>query len=402
MFERAVFRRSDRKPGSSFDIGQLAEMLLFYGHVDLLLDTGSFQQLLSIVGPEATIRLMKLPKVTPVLVTDRLGVMTTNAGFDFHKIISVSLSGSKKNTIKSKEDHIRHIFRQAIGEGWRTKKQADFVSQYFSTRAEGEELTGPRIGESAIKYLSPKKKFAADAVRLILEDRIPNVQLPSKFRFELVEYNDSFIVDTDLNISQLATDYQKYWPKDHGSLSVAVLLAEMLDARASVGLSASFEADIFSTSTAAKINMLLIENTHSTVSPLTGEIPVFSEWFLEGRSIGDALVTGRRTFNDFLDLVEKSEDFRKWVSGVANDENLAKEYSKAINSLSWLDKLPSRVMRYAAFTGASAVIGLGTSPLVGFLTEAALAAADTFLLDKLVRGWKPNQFVDGKVLPFVK
>jgi len=41
------------------------------------------------------------------------------------------------------------------------------------------------------------------------------------------------------------------------------------------------------------------------------------------------------------------------------------------------------------------------SPATGLAVGAASSAADTFLLDKLLKGWRPNHFVDGKLKPFL-
>jgi hypothetical protein len=51
------------------------------------------------------------------------------------------------------------------------------------------------------------------------------------------------------------------------------------------------------------------------------------------------------------------------------------------------------VARWALFTG----IGLVVDPLVG----VAIGAADSFLLDKILKGWKPDVFVEGSLKPFV-
>jgi hypothetical protein len=52
--------------------------------------------------------------------------------------------------------------------------------------------------------------------------------------------------------------------------------------------------------------------------------------------------------------------------------------------------------------GLSALAGLAMTPGAGVATGIGLSAADYFLLDRLLKGWKPNQFVEGSLRPFLR
>jgi hypothetical protein len=39
---------------------------------------------------------------------------------------------------------------------------------------------------------------------------------------------------------------------------------------------------------------------------------------------------------------------------------------------------------------------------IATISATVLAAADTFLLEKVVKGWKPNQFVDKEMKTFLE
>jgi hypothetical protein len=41
------------------------------------------------------------------------------------------------------------------------------------------------------------------------------------------------------------------------------------------------------------------------------------------------------------------------------------------------------------------------SPIVGGIAGVGMSLANTFLVEKLIKGWKPNQFVGGPLLTFV-
>ena len=104
---------------------------------------------------------------------------------------------------------------------------------------------------------------------------------------------------------------------------------------------------------------------------------------------------------------------RTWV-GVLNrrmdrlnlpvrDADLIKAYYREISKSSWIDNLSVKVVRWALFqaagVGVGAVLGAGALGIVG---GAALGFFDSFLLDKLSKGWKPDQFIEGSLKTFVR
>ncbi|WP_322245248.1 hypothetical protein [Tabrizicola sp.] len=80
MFERAIYRRSDQQSGFHVDAGQIAEAILYYGEIELLLDHANLGQLLDAIGHDALVRLVQLPSVKATLVSDNLATGTTMQG----------------------------------------------------------------------------------------------------------------------------------------------------------------------------------------------------------------------------------------------------------------------------------------------------------------------------------
>jgi hypothetical protein len=66
-----------------------------------------------------------------------------------------------------------------------------------------------------------------------------------------------------------------------------------------------------------------------------------------------------------------------------------------------MDGLPAKSLRWLIFTGAGLLLG-GIPGAVGLVASTLSGASDTFLVDHLVRGWKPNQFVEGPLREFVE
>jgi hypothetical protein len=132
------------------------------------------------------------------------------------------------------------------------------------------------------------------------------------------------------------------------------------------------------------------------------EIDLFQEMHLDhARTIREVMNSKERTFEEFLAVLDKAEKFKEWMAGRNPDQNLITEYYKASTRESWLDKLPSKTARWVITTG------LGAAVETLYPTGAAIAASqgvsllDATMLDRLLKGWRPNQFVNKTLKPFV-
>jgi len=124
-------------------------------------------------------------------------------------------------------------------------------------------------------------------------------------------------------------------------------------------------------------------------------------WSMGLPSIRNAVNTGQRTIGDVIRLVEKAEKFKDWLKNQKEGADLRNAYLSAVTHIDWAEKFPPRALRWLIFAAASGVTGLVLNPLTGALAGAALSATDSFLIDRLVKGWKPNQFVDGPLKSFL-
>ena len=122
MFETIAIRRLETVD-RPLDVGLLAETLLFYGQIHLLLDHGSLISLLKTVGPDHLQYLLDNKFATGTFYRETLGVFTKNAVHDF---VGFALSGTpEKGKIKTKKEHVQHLFESALGKSFATKKAAN-------------------------------------------------------------------------------------------------------------------------------------------------------------------------------------------------------------------------------------------------------------------------------------
>ena len=123
--------------------------------------------------------------------------------------------------------------------------------------------------------------------------------------------------------------------------------------------------------------------------------------FRESRCIREAVNSGERTFDDVLRLVTAGPKFKEWLKKSSQDGDLVKEYCREVTQAEWAEKLPPKSARFAIFGAASTAASFLLTPLAGAAVGIGLSAGDYFLLDKVIKGWKPNQFVNGPLKDFV-
>jgi hypothetical protein len=133
------------------------------------------------------------------------------------------------------------------------------------------------------------------------------------------------------------------------------------------------------------------------------KIEVFQEWTCEnGRAIREAVNAKAKNFDDILRLAEEAGRFKEWLAEHGDSSDLNKEYVTAVCRASWADKLPPKLVRILLFNAAGGALGLATTPAGGLAASFALSALDSFFVDRLVKGWKPNQFVEGALKKFIQ
>jgi hypothetical protein len=130
--------------------------------------------------------------------------------------------------------------------------------------------------------------------------------------------------------------------------------------------------------------------------------PSKTSYLVESRCIREAVNSGERNFDDVLRLVNAGAKFKEWLKKGSQDAELVKEYCREVTRAEWAEKLPPKTARWAIFAAAGTAAGILLSPLAGAAVGIGLSAGDSFLVDKLIKGWEPNQFVNGPLKEFAK
>jgi hypothetical protein len=202
----------------------------------------------------------------------------------------------------------------------------------------------------------------------------------------------SFRINTDLNFPELNAIVKQRSEKA-GEMKPGHLIGSVLNARSDTILASFYGGEFYTSNLSSNIICLKCNELLRRIKIEKQELKEFTEIAIDtAPSLREVINSGERSFDEFLKLLDKSQKFRDWARGVNPDEKLVKAYWNEVISEGWINKLPTKLLRYIIGTTVGAI-----EPLSGH----AISIADSFLLEKLLGGWRPSHFVDKTFRPFV-
>lgn len=361
------------------DLGLLAEVLIFYNKVHLLASESMMRDLFKSCNPEIIIELIEEGIIKVDYVYNMLGVRhKEDQSPKVYSFVSFHSPDHSLDKITEK------IFFEIIGRRGRSRRLANRFNNLVNI-----EYYEKVINKDTIKYFLDNT-FINDAVTIILKYLLPEYQLPSNFYFTTKEDKNGIIVDSNIDINKANEIYSKKYSGHN--LSIALILNYILNIKGYLHFASRFNDEI----AADELHTALFRQKLNSVIKhyLTNkeQIELFQNFvFDEAKKIRESINKGEIKFEDLVDVIKKAKRFKVWLSNIESDKSLIKEYFREVTSDSILDKLPGKTFRWSFFTGTGIVIDILSGSLpVGTIS---LGAFDSFLLDKIVKGWKPNQFI---------
>jgi hypothetical protein len=264
----------------------------------------------------------------------------------------------------------------------------------------------PQLGASSLANAAQTELkdviFVDQMVKRTLNVLLPSFAIPSGWYFRPLLLGDKFAVDTNFDFVRLNEEYHKLIPPSHSTLSPEYLINHILEARGAMLMGFKHLGElVVDPATATLIKQITADLLRKRDAHIE-EQDLFQELYLpEGRKIRECLNSGERNFAEFLKLLDHASTFKRWLGSRNPDEKLLREYFASATTGSWIDKLGTKGSRWIVTTG------LGAAVETFYPTGGAIAAAqglsllDATLLDRILRGWRPNQFVEGRLASFV-
>lgn len=392
MFEKVVLRRSDT--GVAITIGELAEAILFYQNVHIVLDYGSLVGLVSKIGMPDLLSLLSRPNVSAVYCEESLGTKTETQGVNStHKFIAYMLSGDQSvGQLTSRKKRLEFIIERL---GYPKKKARRLVERFrrlvpIKKLSDSYFIEGGIIKAASSDLSEPK--FVHEAMRRVLAREVGSEILQDDFVFKIITNDPKFQILSNLDFRSINLARKLKNPSMY-DISPAYFINNILEAHTDMVLASHYGGDFYTSEMASQIIRLKHHELIRKIGIDKREVEEFNEIILHDTpSVRESLNSGQRTFKEFLLVLDKSRKFREWTQGVNPDEKLVKAYFQDVTSEGWVSSLPSKVLRYALSTVVTAI-----EPISGTLGSAA----DTMVTEKLLGGWRPSHFVEKRLKPFL-
>lgn len=392
MFERVVLRRS--LDGPAITVGEIAEALLFYQNVHIVLDYSSLVGLVKKIGMRNTLKLLSLPDVKATYIEEITGTHTEQTPSDpEYSLVAFMFTGHQDvGQLKSRKKRLEYVLERQGYKKSEAKRYVERFRQCVSYKKLGDDyyVKGGVIPAARIDLLD--NEYVAEASRVVAQRLLGSQPLPADFFFRVNSMGEKFKVSTNLDFD-LVSKIQQAKDKNAGQYTPAHVASELLNASIGLIFAGHYGGDFYTSDTESKIIQLRQRFLMHRFQLDLLELSQFHEVALKGApSIAEAINQGHRSFEEFLELLSSARKFKKWLNGKSPDESLVTGYLEDVTAASWLSRIPGKILRYVVGASVGAV-----DPTTGL----ALSAGDSFFLDRLVSGWKPNQFITGKVKPFV-
>ncbi len=395
MFESISYSKSPYKI-NEFDLGLFSECLLFYRKVGLFANESLLTILTKQIGLDNLEYLINHEKIDLVFTpwfhgTRTFNESTHNEYFDFCSFAKVPAKG--------KEPDVEALFMKSLERGSQKKGKSRRVGRRIFDRvrlfdANTSVPLGERVPDIARRDIDNKEYFQK-AIVAVIKNYAPEYPINDSFYFHAERHSKGFNIISNIDLdkfNKLCVKSGKIAPTS--KRNKAHIVDHILKADLELFISSYLMSDI----TTDEINSSLIElkctEIYNKLRKSQNEISLFqSVVFDDGKMIRESINSGEHSFDSVLPIIEESDKFHKWTNSLDEDSNLIREYYEAITTKTWIDKLPSKILRFSFFTGAGLLVDAAFPTGIGTATGIALGASDSFLIDNIVQGWKPNQYI---------
>lgn len=378
MFNNITIRNG--KP----NLGLIAESLLFYNRVNIVIDNHVLPKFIEEIGIETLIELIEYHNLHLILRENMFVV-------------------SEKDNISHKANDIVLIEPPLNKEGLILRAMEETGRKGYARRITNRLI--PLV--KGIKYDSSfcnviREDFMnKDFMKKSISDIINNIS--NEINIDQTQIQYDFIKTSGGYHFQSNLNYEKLNNKIKGKRFIQpdTIMTEIIEARSNMYFASEFNSEIATkklSSQLMKTRFDFVQKTHQSKK----NIFAFNDFTLEGRDIQSTINSGKKSMKDFIPVLQNSEKFKNWLYEIESDKNIIKEYHSAVTKNNWLDILPNKAYRWSFFSIVSALIDTQIKANIALPMTIGLSLGDTFLVDKLFHGWKPNIFIENEIKPFVR
>lgn len=384
MFEKICIKSRELNDGR-LDMSFLIDTMLFYGEVNVLAHTAEMVTLLKTFGEDTLRELIESRRLKLHIRQNILGVATQPFGADIHYGVELF----RGNNV-SVHNILYTAHQQVVHNSMYNMKFADSFSEIAQAHAY-EPVIGQMIDADFLNTV-----YLTQAVAEILHTYVPEYVQVEPLRIDIVKdqhpvgpFSATYSVRSNIDFDTINNIFTK---REQAGLSYSSIILALAEARGDNYIAGQFMSEFATSDLHSSLMNLQIADVIQRTRKGEGEIIEFNKHVLaDCPSIGTAFVAGQITGEQLLKLLEEGDKFRKWLGTIDRDADLVNQYINEVLAPTLADKKGVKAARFTV-TELSSLI-----PVVG----TVVSAADTFFVDKLLTGWKPNHFIDGKLKPML-
>jgi hypothetical protein len=360
--------------------------------VDLVVNPGQLASLLRVCGHETLRELFDMGVLKVIYFENGLGVRTVNGG-TAHEVHDFVVYDAAKLHL---QNHLPQLLQELIGHQGKARRIAERFKRSIALSRHSQS-----VSDQALEDIT-NSDYVREAISRLVQHLAPEVRIPTPFLFEVTQEGAAIHVRTNLNFPALNRAYHERVSPEHSTLTIPFLLTFLQDARSDLQLASSTGSELAISQATSIIAAARLEHIMKGRLRSEGNLRLFQEFvFEDSRAIREAVNSGQRNMQDVVSLVASAQKFRQWVSNQPEDVDLRRAYLTEVTKVGWAGKLPQKAARWGLVTAASTALSVLGGPVVGTAATIGLSALDAFIVDKLARGWKPNQFVEGPLRQFL-
>jgi hypothetical protein len=396
MFDLALFRTPSML---RLDLGSFSEALLYYRKVHLIIQDATIVPLVKSVGLPNFFRLLEAGYLSASYYDHTFAASADGpVGMRVRNYIEYQFQGERPSGKLPASERFESLFRRSgLSRSEARRTARDFMDKVPSVRPATD--AGDGIVEMA-KADSRDNAFVNSTAKIVISDMVPGIKIPEHWDLRLHEVDGGFVAVTNIDFNEVSAAYAKATGSEE-RIDVGHVMVNILEARAELAFSAKHMAELYTSSRNSNIITKKLSLLLSKRNANQAKIGNFEEVLLRGAGIRSLINNSERSFTEFVDLLDQAAKFKEWLVGLHPERGLVEEYVRELSASSWLDKIPGKTSRFLLGIGLGAAAEMMFPSGIGTAAAVAYSAADTYLLDKILKGWKPNQFVNGELLAFV-
>lgn len=390
MFEKICIKPNETSYPT--DIGFIAETLLYYDQVTIVAGASTFPILVERIGISNLIELLKSGDLRILIQENILGV-SSHPDQRFNLRNDIMLISSPN--VDSQEVIYRGIFEFCQRQGYSRRMTRKLLPLTSTIRYQSD------IDKIVKEDLSNENYVTRSVINSITHYNPSLTYRPEEIEYQFIDLGDGFVFKTNLNYPDINNKISR--GKNVNLINPESLILNIMETRGDMHIASDLKSEIATALIRYETMKLKFNDIYQKTAKGKKDLIQFNEFVLDdGFAIRDTINSGLNSFDDFMMVYRKAKRFKEWLNGVEPEVNLIQEYHKAVIAETKLDKLPGKTTRWGIFTGAGLLLDTMLTGGLGTIIQLGLSAGDTFLFDKLVKGWKPNVFVNKELYPFTK